>query len=70
MDNFSVYQRRKRGGTLKITLLKRGEGNLAALKHDLGRSLDLGENELYINNTTKHVVVKVRRPQPQPGRRL
>lgn len=34
---------------------------MAALKHDLARSLQLDDSELYINNVTNHVVVKVRR---------
>ncbi|ORY67116.1 mitochondrial large subunit ribosomal protein-domain-containing protein [Pseudomassariella vexata] len=57
-NNLSVYQRSGRGGSLKTTLLKKGEGNLQALRHDVAEALDLTLRDVAVNNVTKHIVVK------------
>ena len=44
---------------MKITLLKKGYGDLRALKHDLAESLQLNEDEVVVNSTTKHIMIKV-----------
>lgn len=58
MDRLGIYQRRNRGGNLKKTLLKNGEGNLQALREDVARALGLTEKEVRVNNVTKHIEVK------------
>ncbi|KAK7753394.1 54S ribosomal protein img2, mitochondrial [Diatrype stigma] len=63
-NNFGVYQRRKRGGNLKVTLVKKGEGNLQALKHDIKKALDLRDDEVAVNSITRHIVVKVSYARP------
>jgi large subunit ribosomal protein L49 len=62
MNHLSVYQRRQRGGSLKTTLLKKGEGNLQALREDVAQALGLTHKEVKVNNVTKHIEVKVLRP--------
>lgn len=62
MDRLGIYQRRNRGGNLKKTLLKNGEGNLQALREDVARALGLTEKEVRVNNVTKHIEVKVLHP--------
>lgn len=59
MNNMSVYERRDRGGNLKKTLLKKGEGNLQALKFDVMEALGLTEKEVKVNNVTNHIEIKV-----------
>ncbi len=44
---------------MKVTLLKKGEGDLQALKHDIKDALQLKETEVSVNSITKHIVVKV-----------
>lgn len=58
-NNFGVYQQKKRGGNLKVTLLKKGAGDLVALKNDLIDALQLRAEEVSINNVTKHIMLKV-----------
>lgn len=58
-NNFGVYQQKKRGGNLKVTLLKKGVGDLVALKNDLIDALQLRAEEVSINNVTKHIMLKV-----------
>ncbi|KAI1249015.1 hypothetical protein MGN70_008622 [Eutypa lata] len=57
-NNFGVYQQKKRGGNLKVTLLKKGAGDLVALKNDLIDALQLRAEEVSINNVTKHIMLK------------
>jgi hypothetical protein len=59
LNNLSVYQRKMRGGNLKKTLLKRGEGNMQALRNDVAEALTLSQKEVTINNVTRHIEVKV-----------
>ncbi|KAH8204614.1 hypothetical protein TruAng_001243 [Truncatella angustata] len=58
MNNISVYERRDRGGSLKKTLVKKGEGNLQALKFDIAEALGLTEKDVKVNNTTNHIEIK------------
>ncbi|KAI0538527.1 mitochondrial large subunit ribosomal protein-domain-containing protein [Xylaria digitata] len=58
LNNFSVYHKTLRGGNYKITLLKRGEGHLSALKQDLIAALQLPDDEVSIKSVTNHLVIK------------
>ncbi|KAI0974679.1 mitochondrial large subunit ribosomal protein-domain-containing protein [Xylaria arbuscula] len=58
LNNLGVYQKRRRGGNYKLTLLKYGEGDLTALKQDIKTVLRLSDSEVAINSTTKHIVIK------------
>lgn len=58
-DNFGVYQKVKAGGNLKTTEIKMVEGNVGSLKEDLKVALQLGNNDIAFNNTTRHLVIKV-----------
>ncbi|KAI0389307.1 mitochondrial large subunit ribosomal protein-domain-containing protein [Xylariaceae sp. FL0594] len=58
LNNLSVYHKNKSGGNRKLTHLKRGEGDLMALKEDIRRALNLGKDEISVNNVTKHIVIK------------
>lgn len=60
MNNIAVYEERARGGSLKKTLLKKGEGNLQALRFDVAEALGLTEKEVKVNNITNHIEIKVR----------
>lgn len=59
MNNIAVYERRDRGGNLKKTLLKKGEGNLQALRFDVAEALGLSEKDVKVNSITNHVEIKV-----------
>ncbi|KAI1158608.1 mitochondrial large subunit ribosomal protein-domain-containing protein [Nemania serpens] len=58
LNNLAIYQKSKRGGNYKITILKRGEGDLAALKQDLKDVLQVPEDEVSVNSRTSHIVLK------------
>ncbi|KAI1181815.1 mitochondrial large subunit ribosomal protein-domain-containing protein [Nemania serpens] len=58
LNNLPIYQKSKAGGNFKITILKRGEGDLAALKQDLKDVLHLPDDEISINSRTQHIIVK------------
>lgn len=58
-NNFGVYQQRRRGGNLKVTLLKKGVGNLMALKYDIADALKLSKDDVSVNNVTRHVMIRV-----------
>ncbi len=49
----------KRGGNMKLTRVKRIEGNVAALRNDLREALGLEEKDVTINQLTRHIIVKV-----------
>lgn len=59
MNNIAVYERRDRGGSLKKTLLKKGEGNLQALRFDIAEALGLTAKEVKVNTVTNHIEIKV-----------
>ncbi|CAJ2509629.1 Uu.00g146550.m01.CDS01 [Anthostomella pinea] len=58
LNNLSVYQLKKRGGNMKVTLLKKGEGNLQALKQDVKDALQLPDGDVSVNSVTRHIVVR------------
>ncbi|KAI2466942.1 hypothetical protein F4781DRAFT_332919 [Annulohypoxylon bovei var. microspora] len=58
LNNLSVYHKKKRGGNLKLTVLKNGEGDLRALKYDVKDALQLPEGDVSLNNVTKHIVIR------------
>ncbi|KAI0849360.1 mitochondrial large subunit ribosomal protein-domain-containing protein [Daldinia vernicosa] len=58
LNNLGVYHRNKRGGNLKVTLVKNGEGDLMALKRDLQEALQLKDNEIAFNSITGHIVIR------------
>ncbi|KAI1080915.1 mitochondrial large subunit ribosomal protein-domain-containing protein [Whalleya microplaca] len=58
LDNYGVYLKKKRGGNLKLTVLKKGEGNLLALKHDIRDALQLTDNDISLNSVTGHIVIR------------
>jgi large subunit ribosomal protein L49 len=49
----------KRGGNMKLTKLRRIEGDVTALRNDLREALGLEEKEVTINQLTRHIIVKV-----------
>ncbi|KAI1640838.1 hypothetical protein F4809DRAFT_588948 [Biscogniauxia mediterranea] len=59
LRNFGVYHKVKAGGNFKVTLLKKGEGNLQALKRDIKDALGLPETDVSVNRVTRHIVIKV-----------
>ncbi|KAI4601850.1 hypothetical protein KJ359_010715 [Pestalotiopsis sp. 9143b] len=63
MNNIAVYERRDRGGNLKKTLLKKGEGNLQALRFDVAEALGLSEKDVKVNSITNHVEIKGHRKE-------
>ncbi|KAI1126990.1 mitochondrial large subunit ribosomal protein-domain-containing protein [Nemania abortiva] len=58
LNNLSIYQKSKRGGNYKLTVLKKGEGDLVALKQDIKEALQLPDSEISINSVTKHIMIK------------
>lgn len=54
-----MYQKVKAGGNFKTTEIKMVEGNVGSLKEDLKVALQLGNNDIAFNNTTRHLVIKV-----------
>jgi hypothetical protein len=58
-----VYLETKAGGTKRLTKIQKTEGDLEALKSDLGKALNLETGskkpEVTINSTTGHIIVKV-----------
>ncbi|KAI0892978.1 mitochondrial large subunit ribosomal protein-domain-containing protein [Annulohypoxylon nitens] len=58
LNSFSVYHKSKRGGNLKLTLLKRGEGDLMALKQDIKEALQLPRGDVTLNSVTRHIVIR------------
>ncbi|KAI1440340.1 mitochondrial large subunit ribosomal protein-domain-containing protein [Annulohypoxylon stygium] len=64
LNSFSVYHKSKRGGNLKLTLLKRGEGDLMALKQDIKEALQLPRGDVTLNSVTRHIVIRgYKKPQ-------
>jgi large subunit ribosomal protein L49 len=49
----------KRGGNMKLTKLRRIEGDVTALRNDLREALGMDEKEVTINQLTRHIIVKV-----------
>ncbi|KAI1344395.1 mitochondrial large subunit ribosomal protein-domain-containing protein [Xylariaceae sp. FL0016] len=58
LNNLAVYHKKKRGGNLKITTLKKGEGNLQSLKQDIRDALELPDRDISVNSTTRAIIIK------------
>ncbi|KAF2743660.1 hypothetical protein M011DRAFT_461502 [Sporormia fimetaria CBS 119925] len=56
--NFPVYTDFKRGGNLKLTIVRKVSGDLAALRNELKIYLNKKEDEVFLNDLTKQVIVK------------
>ncbi|KAK7935704.1 hypothetical protein PG985_001199 [Apiospora marii] len=57
LNSLAVYQRQTQG-TRHITLLKKGEGNLQALKQDIALALDLPNKDVKVRSVTGHILIK------------
>ncbi|KAI5855347.1 putative mitochondrial large ribosomal subunit L49 [Tricharina praecox] len=57
-NNLPVYEEARSGGTLKTTRIRKTEGDLNDLRLRLIEHLELKPEGVYINNLTKHVIVK------------
>ncbi|KAK8100871.1 mitochondrial 54S ribosomal protein mL49 [Apiospora kogelbergensis] len=57
LNKLAVYQR-KTQGTRLMTLVKKGEGNLQALKQDIAQFLDIPTHDVKVGNVTGHILVK------------
>jgi large subunit ribosomal protein L49 len=55
-----VYQRAKRGGNMKFTLVKKIEGDIRGLKSQLKADLGLDDKKIKINHVTGHIEISVR----------
>lgn len=53
-----VYLDIKGGGTKYLTLIRKVEGNAYELCKKLEKDLELKEKEAFVNNLTKHVIIK------------
>ncbi|KAI0108777.1 mitochondrial large subunit ribosomal protein-domain-containing protein [Hypoxylon sp. NC0597] len=58
LNNLGVYHKSKRGGNLKLTLLKNGDGDLQALKRDIKESLQLNDGDISVNSVTRQIVIR------------
>lgn len=54
-----VYHLAKRGGNLHQTRVRKIEGDIEALRDDLQRALGLKEEQIIINQLTRHIIIKV-----------
>lgn len=54
-----VYKYTKAGGNLKLTRLRKIDGDLQALRRDLMEAMKLEEKECRINPLTGHIFIKV-----------
>ncbi|RDL31855.1 uncharacterized protein BP5553_09257 [Venustampulla echinocandica] len=58
-DCFPVYQLKQRGGNKLLTRVKNIQGDIAAFKTDLQKSLAVADDkEVVINQLTGHIVIK------------
>ncbi|KAI4111340.1 MAG: hypothetical protein LQ339_000539 [Xanthoria mediterranea] len=53
-----VYQLAKRGGNLLLTRLRKIDGDIAKLKEELQQALGLKQEQISINQLTKHIIIK------------
>ncbi|KAL8803663.1 MAG: hypothetical protein Q9200_006123 [Gallowayella weberi] len=60
-----VYQLAKRGGSLLLTRLRKIDGDIMKLKEELQQALSLKQEQISINQLTKHIIIKVSRPSIQ-----
>ncbi|KAH6677242.1 mitochondrial large subunit ribosomal protein-domain-containing protein [Halenospora varia] len=62
-DNLPVYTMKKAGGNRLLTKIKHVEGDIEALKRDIGVALGMeGHKEVVVNELTKCVVLKGHKP--------
>jgi large subunit ribosomal protein L49 len=54
-----VYTETKRGGNLKLTKLRKIEGDINTLRLHLKEALRLDEKQIVINRQTNHIVITV-----------
>ncbi|KAI0404124.1 mitochondrial large subunit ribosomal protein-domain-containing protein [Xylaria palmicola] len=59
LNNYAVYQKTKAGGSKKFTILKYVQGDLEAIRADLGAALAASHSDVVVNPVTKHIHVKV-----------
>ena len=57
-NELPVYTLRKRGGDLKLTRIKKIDGDPEVLRDELRQALGLEGKDCVVNNLTRHVVVK------------
>lgn len=57
-NELPVYLLRKRGGNLKLTLVRKVDGRPEALRDELTQSLGLQADQAVVNPVTKHVLLK------------
>ena len=55
-----IYHLAKRGGNLHQTRIRKIDGNLMELKKDLRQALGLTEEQIAVNQLTRHIIIKVR----------
>ena len=55
-----IYHLIKAGGNLKQTRIRKISGDITALRTDLQRELGLREDQIRINQLTRHIIIKVR----------
>ncbi|KAI6080654.1 mitochondrial large subunit ribosomal protein-domain-containing protein [Hypoxylon rubiginosum] len=58
LNSLGIYQQKKRGGNLKVTLVKNAEGDVKALKADIKEALQLDDGDISINSVTRHIVIR------------
>lgn len=58
-NNYPIYTLAKRGGNMKLTKLRRIEGDVNVLRKDLQLALGMDEKEVVVNQLTRHIIVKV-----------
>ncbi|KAL3426248.1 mitochondrial large ribosomal subunit l49 [Phlyctema vagabunda] len=56
--NLPIYLLEKRGGNMKLTKVRKIEGDVSVLRAELQEALGLGEKEVVINQLTKQIIVK------------
>jgi len=60
--NLPVYLETKRGGNLKITTVKKVDGDKQLMRRSLAEAMGLGVDQVQVNTTTGHIVVKASFP--------
>ncbi|KAH6637125.1 mitochondrial large subunit ribosomal protein-domain-containing protein [Chaetomium tenue] len=57
-NQLAVYHLSKRGGNMKLTAIKKVEGDRARFRAALAQELGVEEKTVVVNNLTGHVIVK------------
>lgn len=58
-NNYPVYTDYKRGGNLHTTVVRKITGDVQALRDELRLFLGKQDDQIFVNNLTKQVIVKV-----------